>query len=288
MARPGSKRVVRGAGAPAAPRARAKRPTLAARADRHECYERAVQAPDVDVRFIDRTFWHYRRRVPRMLREDFCGTAALCAEWVKLRGDRRAVGIDLDAPTLNWGIARHLLPLGARAARVDLICQDVRDPVPVRADVAAAFNFSYYTFRDRAMLRSYFASVRKSLARDGIFYLDLFGGPESIDVREERTVFEKFTYVWDQAAFNPITHDITCHIHFEFRDRSAIRRAFTYHWRMWTLPELREIALEAGFRDFIVYWEGTDRKTGEGNGIYRPSLKGDGSPAFICYMLCLK
>jgi SAM-dependent methyltransferase len=288
MARSGNRRVSRGAKAPEAPRARAQRPTLAARADRHECYERAVQAPEVDARFIDRSFRQYRGRVPRVLREDFCGSAALCAEWVKLRGDRRAIGIDLDAPTLNWGIARHLLPLGARAARVDLICQDVRDPVPVRADVAAAFNFSYFIFRDRAMMRRYFAQVYKGLARDGIFYLDLFGGPESIDVREERTAFEKFTYVWDQAAFNPVTHDITCHIHFEFRDHSTIRRAFTYQWRMWMLPELREIALEAGFRDFIVYWEGTDGKTGEGNGIYRPSRKGDNSPAFICYMLCLK
>ena len=289
MARQNSGRVrTGGAAKAAAARAGAPRPTLAARADRHECYERAVQAPEVDARFIDRTFRRYRQRVPRILREDFCGTAALCAEWAKLRGDRHAVGVDLDTPTLNWGIARHLLPLGPRAARVDLVCQDVRDPAPVRADVVAAFNFSYYTFKDRPTLRRYFALVHKGLARDGILYLDLFGGPESIEVREERSRFQKFTYVWDQAAFNPVTHEITCHIHFEFRDRSAMRRAFTYHWRMWTLPELREIAFEAGFRDFIVYWEGTDRKTGEGNGIYRPTRRGDDAPAFICYLLCLK
>lgn len=266
----------------------AERTTLAARADLHECYERAVQAPDVDARFIDRSFRRFRRRVPRVLREDFCGTAALCAEWVKLGPERRALGIDLDAPTLNWGIARHLLPLGRRAAGVDLICQDVRERAPIQADAVAAFNFSYYTFKDRETLRRYFAHVRAGLRRDGILYLDLFGGPESIEVREERTAFRGFTYVWDQAAFNPVTHEITCHIHFEFPDGSALRRAFTYNWRMWMIPELREIALEAGFRDFIVYWEGTDSKTGEGNGIYRPTRVGDNAPAFICYLLCLK
>jgi SAM-dependent methyltransferase len=260
-------------------RAGRRAPTLAERADAHEYYERAVQAPDVDARFIDRSFRQLRNRAPRVLREDFCGTAALCAEWVKLSPEKRA---------LNCGIARHLLPLGERAARVDLICQDVRDPAPIKADAVAAFNFSYFTFKERETLRRYFVHVRDGLRRDGILYLDLFGGPESIEVREERTSFRGFTYVWDQAAFNPLTHDITCHIHFEFPDRSVMRRAFTYHWRMWSIPELREIAHEAGFRDFIVYWEGTDRKSGEGNGIYRPSRKGDNSPAFICYLLCLK
>ncbi len=268
--------------------ARRSAQSLAKQADRHVCYERAVQAPQVDAQFIDRTYRRYRGRPPRILREDFCGTAALCADWVKMHRDNRAIGIDLHAPTLNWGIAQHIVPLGERAARVELVCQDVRDPVAQKADAVAAFNFSYFIFKERGTLRDYFARVRDGLNPDGILYLDLFGGPEAMDTREERTPFRGFTYVWDQAAFNPISNEITCHIHFEFRDKSAMRRAFTYHWRLWTLAELREIALEAGFRDFIVYWEGTDRKTGEGNGVYRPSLKGDNSPAYVCYMLCLK
>jgi hypothetical protein len=272
----------------ARPAGRRSETTLARRADRHACYERAVQAPDVDARFIDSTFRRYRGRTPRVLREDFCGTAALCSEWVKLRRGNRALGIDLDASTLNWGIEHHLLPLGERAAGVDLICQDVRAPVPVKADAVAAFNFSYFVFKDRRVLRDYFVAVRDGLRRGGILYLDLFGGPESMDLREERTRYRGFVYVWDQAAFNPVTHEITCHIHFEFRDGSRIRRAYTYHWRLWTIPELREIAGEAGFRDFVVFWEGTDRKTQEGNGVFRPSLKGDNSPAYICYLLCIK
>ena len=29
----------------------------------------------------------------------------------------------------------------------------------------------------------------------------------------------------------------------------VLRRAFRYHWRLWTLPELREMLLAAGFND---------------------------------------
>jgi hypothetical protein len=261
---------------------------MARRADKHILYERAVQHPPADVRFIQRTFRQYRGRAARVLREDFCGTAAMCAAWVKNHPGNRAWGIDLDEATLHWGIRHHLLPLGRPAARVTLIRQDVRDPVEFRSDVVAAFNFSYFTFQERAALLAYFRRIRQSLTRDGILYLDLFGGPESMDLREERTDFGDFTYVWDQAAFNPITHAITCHIHFEFPDGSRMRRAFTYHWRLWQIPELELLLREAGFRQSVLYWEGSDRKSGEGNGIYRPSRQGDNAPAFVCYLVALK
>jgi SAM-dependent methyltransferase len=229
-----------------------------------------------------------RGRPARVLREDFCGTAALCAEWVKLSPRNQAYGIDLHRATLEWGIRQHIVPLGKPAARITLIHQDVREPVAFQADVVAAFNFSYFVFKERMVLKEYFASVRRHLKPGGILYLDLYGGPEAMEMREERTEFEGFTYVWDQDAFNPITHEVTNHIHFEFHDGSVMRRAFTYKWRLWQTPELRDLALEAGYRDCIVYWEGTDHTTGEGNGIYRPSRKGDSSPAYVSYVLCLK
>lgn len=268
--------------------AAAGRESTALTADKFEFYEESVQAPEVDAQFIKRTFKSHRKRSPRILREDFCGTAQLCADWVRIHEENRAYGIDLDEPTLNWGIQTHLVPLGTAAARVELIRQDVRDPVDFKADAVAAFNFSYFIFKERAALRGYFEKVHAGLNPDGILFLDIFGGPEAMDVREERTEYDDFTYVWDQDAFNPITHDITCHIHFEFEDGSALNRAFTYRWRLWQVPEVREIALEAGFREVHVYWEGTDRKTGEGNGVYRISQKGDNAPAFVAYILCLK
>jgi len=262
--------------------------TLAERADKFVCYERAVQAPEVDAAFMARTYKKHRGNLAKILREDFCGTAALCAEWVKQSPNNKAYGIDLDRKTLEWGINTHILPLNERAAGITLIERNVLEPAEFKADLIAAFNFSYFTFHERKALRDYFISARRGLRKDGILYLDIFGGPESMDLREEKTRYEKFTYVWDQAAFNPVTHDITCHIHFEFPDNSVKRRAFTYKWRLWQVPEIREIAIEAGFKDVAVYWEGTDRSSGEGNGVFKPSLIGDNSPAFVAYILCLK
>lgn len=257
-------------------------------ADRHDLYEKAVQNPPADVRFIRQTFRRLRGRDPLRLREDFCGTAAMCASWVRGRAAAHAAGLDLDESTLNWGIRRHLLPLGRAASRVTLIRQDVLEPVPFRSDVVVAFNFSYFTFKEKKTLLRYFTAARSALARDGILYLDHFGGPEAMELREERAEMESFTYVWDQAAFNPITHELTCHIHFDFPDGSRMRRAFTYHWRLWHIPELEELLREAGFRRTIVYWQGTERKTGEANGVYRPSRKGDNAPAYVCYLVALK
>jgi hypothetical protein len=270
--------------APARPKPR----TLARQADRHDCYERAVQNPSFDAAFIARTFQQRRGRPPRVLREDFCGTAALCAAWVKRHPENRAFGIDLDPDPLEWGIQRHLIPLGRRAARVTLIRRDVRERMEFVSDVIAAFNFSFFTFRDPESLRHYLRQARAGLSRDGILYLDLFGGPESMQLQQERRRHRGFTYVWDQAAFNPITHEILCHIDFEFRDGSALRRAFTYHWRLWSIPELMTLAREAGFTDAICYWEGTDHQRGTGNGVYRPTRRGDNAKAFLAYLVCVK
>lgn len=271
-----------------APAPRPAPPTLASRADLHDLYERAVQNPAFDASFIARTFARHRGRPARVLREDFCGTAALCAAWVKRHPDNRAYGIDLDRATLEWGIRRHLIPLGQRAARVTLIQQDVRDRTDFVSDAVVAFNFSYFGLRDATTLGDYFRHVHAGLARDGVLYLDLYGGPEAMRVQRERTRHRGFTYIWDQATFNPITHEITCHIDFEFPDGSARRRAFTYHWRLWSIPELITVAREAGFADVICYWEGTDEAKGTGNGIYRPSRKGDDALSYTAYLVCLK
>ena len=76
--------------------------------------------------------------------------------------------------------------------------------------------------------------------------------------------------------------------HFEFNDGSEKRRAFTYKWRLWQVPEIREIAIEAGFKECRVFWEGTDKDSGEGNGVFKASMKGDNAPAFVSYLLCMK
>ena len=81
---------------------------------------------------------------------------------------------------------------------------------------------------------------------------------------------------------------MTCHIHFEFPDKSRLEKAFSYDWRLWTLPEIRELLSEAGFADITVYWEGTDEESNEGNGIFEPTESGDADPGWICYIVAEK
>ena len=58
------------------------RPLMADRADPHVLYEKSVQSPDYDIPFFTEYFEKYAGRPLRLLREDFCGTAALSAYFV--------------------------------------------------------------------------------------------------------------------------------------------------------------------------------------------------------------
>ena len=56
---------------------------------------------------------------------------------------------------------------------------------------------------------------------------------------------------------------------------------------MWSIPELRDILLEAGFVKTHVYWEGTT-KDGEGDGIYTRTEKGESCPSWTAYIVSEK
>jgi cyclopropane fatty-acyl-phospholipid synthase-like methyltransferase len=139
-------------------------------------------------------------------------------------------------------------------------------------------------FKDRDTLRRYFKRVRRSLVNDGVFFLDAYGGYDSYREIKERTRHKRFTYIWDQARYNPITGEMLARIHFSFPDGSKLKRAFSYEWRLWTLPEIREVLDEAGFSRVTVYWEGTDEETGEGNSEFTPAMVGTPDPGWICYL----
>ena len=51
-------------------------------ADRYALYLDSVQEPSHEVSFFKRAFKKEFGREPVVLREDFCGTAAVCYEWV--------------------------------------------------------------------------------------------------------------------------------------------------------------------------------------------------------------
>lgn len=255
-------------------------------ADKHVLYEKSVQDPPQDVRFIERVYQKERGRKPTLLREDFCGTGYMCATWVKSHPERRAIGLDLDAPTLAWGKAHHLVPLGKDAERVDLRRQNVLDPIPEKVDVTCAFNFSYCCFLERQQMLAYVRAVRASLKKDGIFFMDIHGGTECLEEMEETTKHKGFTYVWDQGPFDAITGCTTRYIHFRFPDGSEIKKAFGYAWRSWTLPELRDILQEAGYSRVDVYWEGADAN-GEGNGVFRKRASAENELSWIAYIVAM-
>ena len=261
---------------------------MAEQADIHDLYERSVQTVDVEVEFLRDTFRAIRGRDAESFREDFCGTSALSCEWVRSRSNRRAIGVDNDPSVLDWGRRHHVgrLPEAARS-RVKLVNEDVRTVVTEPVDIVGAFNFSYYCFKTRDELRKYFANVREGLKQDGVFFLDAFGGPEASDLVKDKTKLDGFTYVWEQEVFEPVTGRILCHIHFKFPDGSKIKRAFTYDWRLWTLPELRELLMEAGFAKVRVYWEGDDGEGG-GNGEFKEHATGEADLAWIAYIVAEK
>ena len=259
----------------------------ASAADKRLLYEKSVQFPEGEIDFVDRWFEKLRGRKASLLREDFCASAASACEWVRRRSTNRAIGLDLDPKILKWGQKHTLAKLNEdERSRVTLLQRDVLNPGPGTdgVDIVSSMNFSYFAFKTRSQLLSYFSSVRASLANDGVYFLDALGGWESMKVQQERRKIEgKFTYVWDQAYFDPISHDLRCHIHFEFPDGTKIQKAFTYHWRLWNLPDITELLRDAGFTRVTVYWEGDDGKGG-GNGQFRPVKRGEDGPSFIVYI----
>ncbi len=265
-----------------------RKPSMAARADRYELYEIAVHDPEAEIDFIRTTYRKIRGRQAQTFREDFAGSASAACEWVR-RGPRcRAIGVDLEPAVLEWGRQHRLSRLKpGQRSRVRLIEGNVLTVKAPTVDAIAAMNFSYWVFKDRATLGRYFRAAHRSLRRDGIFFLDAFGGYEASREMEETTKLRRFTYVWDQAEYRPVTGEILCHIHFRFPDGSRLRKAFTYDWRLWTLPEIRELLLEAGFRRVTVYWEGDDGK-GEGNGEFTPDAKGESDAGWVSYIVAEK
>ncbi len=266
-----------------------KRRGRAQREDRYALYEKSVQEPDADIGLISRIYKNHFARPPRLLREDFCGTALLACRWAARHSENRAWGIDLDPKPLEWGRQHNVSKLRPnQAARVKLIEGDVLDVGHAKVDVTAAFNFSYFTFDTRSALRHYFEQARATLGPEGLLMLDAYGGADSQRTGREPRRVDGFTYVWDQHRFDPITHSVTNFIHFEFKDGSRKPRAFRYDWRLWTLPEIQELLLEAGFRSVAVYWEGTDRSTGEANGVFSRRERAPDDPAWVAYIAALR
>jgi SAM-dependent methyltransferase len=248
--------------------------------DPHLLYEAAVQGVDFDLDLMERIYRRLRGRRFRRFREDFCGTAQMAGAWVLRRPQNHAWGVDLHAPTLAWARKHRLARMGARGRRLTLVRADVRSVRRPQVDVIAAYNYSYWVFKERAQLLRYFRGARESLRPGGLFFVTAFCGTRAMGTLTERTriplsygvdgeKLSPYTYVWEQNHFNAITHEIVCYIHFRLGDGRWMRRAFTYDWRMWTVPEICDALREVGFRDTLVYVDGWNERTNQPDDFYR-------------------
>lgn len=270
-----------------------KKNTLADRADKYVCYQQSVQSPEHEIEFFEQVFRDAFHRRPYALREDFCGTFAVCCEWVKSNKKRTALGVDLDPKPLRWGKANNLATLKkSQQERVRLLCQDVRKRNEPRADILAAQNFSFWIFKTRPELLEYFCLARSNLNKEGIMVMDMMGGGQCLDEThtDVKTVVKGkkgFKYRWEQRRYNPITHDASFYITFRFHDGSQLKHAFQYYWRFWTIAEVRELLAEAGFQQSHVYWEQSCTCT-EDTGEWFRTEEAPSDPSWICYIVAVK
>lgn len=261
------------------------------RANKYALYERSVQSPANHLEWYVEMHRTLRGGTyPRKLREDFCGTFALSAEWVRRNRRNSALCLDLDPEPLAYGRRVHLRTLTPeQRQRITVKRLDVATTTRPGSDLIVAGNFSVFIFKERKRLLAYLRAANRSLAPGGLLILEVAGGPGMIETVRERRTFHRggkpwFTYVWDQKSFDPITRLARYAIHFAFPGgRKRLTNAFRYDWRLWTIPELRDAMAEAGFASSHVYWETTHR--GEGTGEYLLTESGDNAHSWVTYVV---
>ncbi|KAI8913933.1 S-adenosyl-L-methionine-dependent methyltransferase [Powellomyces hirtus] len=239
----------------------------------------SVQFPSAEVRNLVNIYTELRpestsqsRHRPTILREDFCGTGILCREWCKGGVEREAWGVDLDPTVIKYAKERTLgLDGGPECERVKVVLGNVLDDrktlgVP-RADIIAALNYGVNFFKKRADLMAYLKNSRENLAEGGTLIVDLFGGAtvNGTGGRLFERRYDGFTYFFEQKPFDLMTNTSRVHLHFRFDDGSWMKNAYTYDFRAYSIVEIREAMLEAGFASTHVWIAAsTDEKEAEG------------------------
>ncbi|KAI8822080.1 uncharacterized protein EV422DRAFT_525589 [Fimicolochytrium jonesii] len=234
--------------------------------DRHTCYMASVQLPTAEVHNLINIYTELRseskaaRHHPTTLREDFCGTGVLCREWCKGNAEREAWGVDLDPDVIQYSKTITLGQEGGpECERVNLTVGNVlSDPATLaipKVDIIAALNYGVDYFQKRTDLIHYLRNSRSSLAPGGTLIVDLFGGATVCGTggRLFERQYKDFTYYFEQKPFDLMTNLSKVHLHFRFNDGSWHKSAFTYDFRAYSIIEMREAMLEAGFASTHVW-----------------------------------
>jgi hypothetical protein len=237
--------------------------------DRHDCYELCVQSP----RHVVAMLRGIHGNEPLVLREDFCGSAAVGRRWCvegASRGDgARAVGVDLDTECLAR--AARLALDDRTGDRLNLLRADAVHTPPDSADgadIVFVGNFSIGYIHLRSDLLTYLRHCRDRLVRGqggfggGVFVCDLYGGSRQFQLGSlDRTHMsrgpEVIKYHWEHEEADPLTGIVTNSISFKVildgELQQDLPRAFVYRWRLWSIPELTDAFLEAGFTSTDIY-----------------------------------
>lgn len=274
-------------------------------------YQQSVQSPKGDISYLQKFFLTYvGGRAPLHLQEDFCGTALLSTEWLRSDSRRTSVGIDLDVEALDWCMENNVNKIGTDlSSRIFLYHGNVLHPheaklvksnaqnimhnvtleekgnesepvansvaLPPR-DIVCAFNYSCCCLHSRHELISYFKNALQTLSKKGgIFVMDLYGGTSSeCELRMQRR-FPNFMYTWEQAGFDIVQRKTRISLHFTLQkqQKKKLRHAFSYSWRLWSLPEIKDCLEEVGFRS-VHFWirqmpDSENIKSMEGFGVAR-------------------
>lgn len=199
---------------------------------------------------------------PTILREDFAASAPLSRAWVAWLEEHQAVAVEARESSLERAMG---LP------RLECL---VGDPVTCKrkADVITALAFSVGQFHTRPALVQYLAASRKRLNKGGVLVLDLYGGARAFLAGQYVSAFqglrgETITYTFEQRAANAVSGLVDVALTFAVdspgKKLQHHRDAFTYHWRLWGLSEMREALQDAGFDTVEVYErleEGADQE----------------------------
>ena len=91
---------------------------------------------------------------------------------------------------------------------------------------------------------------------------------------------------WKVVFFWPKDFTFVCPT--EIAAFGKLNKAFVYDWRIYTVPELRDCILEAGFGDFEVWSEGWDAKAKRGNGVLYKRTDLDNDDTWIAYAVATR
>jgi len=215
----------------------------------YDLYTLAFQDPAKDMSVLAEKFKDRFGHEAVILREDFCGSFANCLEWIRVRSQNVAIGIDIDPELAEFADSKCLSLEEHENSRFSYIAGDVLEANLPKAHIVAALNSSFCVFKRRQQFMDYLQKCFESFEAAGMIALETYCGPDSQNIGFDEIAIDDHTAIWEQAEFDPVTNYCRNYIHFRLEDGSRIKKAFEYDWRLWSPAECIDLLEEVGFKD---------------------------------------